>query len=413
MGKRSTYYPEHTVLHIAPTPFFADRGCHIRIRGIVHALQERGVRNVVCTYPIGRDIDGITTARTLPIPGYTKTEAGPSAYKYLADLLLVVTSVRRIYRDRPDILHCHLHEGVLIGWLARLISLRWRTPIVFDMQGSLTGELLAHGYLKKRSLRLWAFSAIERVIVGMANFYFCSSSASMQLLLNQFGVDESLVSVIRDGADVQFTAPGAAPAAIDEGPSERLRVIYSGGLTESKGLQNLLGAVHESIRRKLPLKFQIIGYPTEVVRDYVATHGLESHCEISGKVPFEELSRHLGMADIALEPKAEGSGEASGKVINYMAAGLPVICFDTPNNREMLGDSGYFAGAASVDAFVDQLEYAVRNPGDSAARGTDGIVRVRDHFSWSASADLIFQHYEFLSPRSDRSRQRDNYEETR
>ena len=26
------------VLHIAPTPFFSDRGCHIRIDGIVNAL---------------------------------------------------------------------------------------------------------------------------------------------------------------------------------------------------------------------------------------------------------------------------------------------------------------------------------------------------------------------------------------
>ncbi|MFW2404279.1 MAG: glycosyltransferase family 1 protein, partial [Gammaproteobacteria bacterium] len=76
------------VLHIAPTPFFADRGCHIRIRGIVGGLAERGYENLVCTYSIGRDVEGVQTRRCATIPGYTKTEAGPSAFKYVADVFL-------------------------------------------------------------------------------------------------------------------------------------------------------------------------------------------------------------------------------------------------------------------------------------------------------------------------------------
>ena len=110
-----------TVLHIAPTPFFSDRGCHMRIQGIVRALNKRGITSVVCTYNLGRDVEGVETVRTASIPGYTKLEAGPSAFKYLADILLFFKVCGLISSRKPDIIHAHLHEGALIGWAARLV----------------------------------------------------------------------------------------------------------------------------------------------------------------------------------------------------------------------------------------------------------------------------------------------------
>ena len=47
------------VLHIAPTPFFADRGCHIRIRNEIEALRQEGIEVVLCTYHHGQDVAGI------------------------------------------------------------------------------------------------------------------------------------------------------------------------------------------------------------------------------------------------------------------------------------------------------------------------------------------------------------------
>ena len=37
------------VLHIGPTPFFSDRGCHMRIRGLIRALNDAGVENRLFT----------------------------------------------------------------------------------------------------------------------------------------------------------------------------------------------------------------------------------------------------------------------------------------------------------------------------------------------------------------------------
>jgi hypothetical protein len=52
------------ILAIAPTPFFADRGCHMRILGEIEALKRRGHEFLLLTYHLGRDIDGVATKRT-------------------------------------------------------------------------------------------------------------------------------------------------------------------------------------------------------------------------------------------------------------------------------------------------------------------------------------------------------------
>ena len=104
---------------IAPTPFFADRGCHVRILGEVRALQAAGHRVTVCTYHHGREVEGIHTVRIPPVPGYRKLSAGPSHAKYLADPLLLLRCLREARRERPDVIHGHLHEGALIGRFLR------------------------------------------------------------------------------------------------------------------------------------------------------------------------------------------------------------------------------------------------------------------------------------------------------
>lgn len=382
------------VLHVAPTPFFADRGCHIRIRGIVLALDKLGVNNLVCTYPIGRDVEGVQSVRTTRIPGYSKTEAGPSGFKYIADLLLIFTVARQLRKFRPEVLHCHLHEGVLIGWAARIIALRFDVPIAFDMQGSLTGELVAHGYFERRPRLKKMFEFLERRIVALADLYFCSSQASTSLLTSTFGIDPKIVHLVRDGVDVgdATSDPGfKLPADLETGATPV--AVYSGGLTESKGMGVLQEIIRDASQRDLDVRFLVIGYPIDAMEKFVLENGLQQYCLLTGQVPFDRLARYLCSADLALEPKPVGSGEASGKIVNYMAAGLPVICFDTPNNRDMLGDAGYFASRDTSVAFVDQLQQALLNPLESRSRGQAGLEVANSRFSWTAGAGTILDAY--------------------
>ena len=189
---------------IAPTPFFADRGCHVRILGEAKALIAIGYKLVLCTYGLGRDIEGILTVRTMSVPWYTKLSAGPSFHKFYIDLLLLWKVIRVCRRFRPDIIHAHLHEGIVIGKIA---SVLFRVPLVADLQGSLTAELLDHKFIPHVRWLLLLMYWIERKINDMPSHLIVSCSQTAQKCVEVFGVSAQRVSSVMDGVDLEAFSP--------------------------------------------------------------------------------------------------------------------------------------------------------------------------------------------------------------
>lgn len=100
---------------VAPTPFFADRGCHARIYEEALALLRLGHKVKVVTYHLGKDKDNLDVYRIVKIPWYKKLSAGPSWHKIYLDILLFFKALKVQRSFKADILHGHLHEGAMIA----------------------------------------------------------------------------------------------------------------------------------------------------------------------------------------------------------------------------------------------------------------------------------------------------------
>ena len=173
------------VLMIAPTPFFSDRGTHIRILEEALALARRGHHVSIATYHIGQDLPKslaqlVEVRRILRLLfWYKKLEAGPDWQKIILDLMLIRKVFFLARTTRPDILHGHLHEGVLIGWVVQKV-LFWRgMKLVGDLHGSLTKEMVSHAYLRKSGLKK-IFQWIERLIDNLGDQAITSSWANTE-----------------------------------------------------------------------------------------------------------------------------------------------------------------------------------------------------------------------------------------
>jgi glycosyltransferase involved in cell wall biosynthesis len=169
-------------------------------------------------------------------------------------------------------------------------------------------------------------------------------------------------------------------------------VLYSGSLLPGKGLGHVLDAIAELQGQRPDLFFVLVGYPVDEVRTQLETRGLVDLVRLVGRVPYDELPRWLAVADIALEPKEEVSGEASGKVLHYLAAGLPVVCFDTVNNRELLGEMGYYA-RANGPSFAAAILQAADDPAGRQARGRAGREAVARTHSLAGIRTILTSWY--------------------
>ncbi len=167
------------ILMIAPTSFFLDYGCHVRILEEARALQAGGQQVRIVTYYLGRNWPGLDIIRSSPTPWRADYEVGSSRHKIAFDVLLFVRALQETLRWHPDVIHGHLHEGALIG---AVIGRLCGVPSVFDFQGSLTGEMLDHGFIKKDSMAYAWWRHLEASIIEMPDAIVTSTTHGAAIL---------------------------------------------------------------------------------------------------------------------------------------------------------------------------------------------------------------------------------------
>jgi glycosyltransferase involved in cell wall biosynthesis len=385
----------YRILMIAPTPFFADRGCHVRILGEVRSLQAAGCEVTVCTYHHGRDIDGVRTERIPRLPGYRKLSAGPSNAKYVADPLLLIRSLGVALREPPDVIHAHLHEGALLG---RFVRSATGAPLLFDYQGSLTDELAAHGYLDRSRPVGRLFEGLEGWIDGGADVVVASSGRAANFLRTR--LHDERVRTVLDGVDASEFKPltGDDRTVVRdrfEISPDSILAVYVGVLADYQGIDLLLDNLGPVLATHPQLQVLLAGYPEEEYRRRASELGLADRVLFPGKVPFEDTRTLTASADIGLTPKLSAS-EGNLKVYNYLACGLPVVAFDNAVNREILGDLGVYAPPGDGAGFAQALGELC---GDETRRldlGRRGRERAETELSWDRAAERLSEIYREL-----------------
>jgi len=386
------------VLNIVPTPFFADRGCHMRILGEMKALAKYGYQNIIVTYHNGRDLEGLDIRRIINIPWYKKLEAGPSIHKFYIDLILFFKAAAVYIREKPDIIYGHLHEGAFVGGLIKYLLTWGKIPLAFDVQGSLTSELDTFNWIKGRKPIRWFFHTLERFICRMPDFFICSSVSNGDIIKNRFKIDPDRVRVVIDGVHTDFFSKTP-----QEGFKQKLGIpedapviIFTGALLAAKGVWNLISSIPLVLKKVGGVHFLIVGYPVEEASKKAKELGVEKNVHFTGMVDYFKLPDYLLVSDVAVEPKVDKAGEASGKVINYMGAGLPVVCFEGKNNRRFLGEGGIYAADDRVENLAEKMIWAVKNSKEAEKLGELNKKRVEKVFSWNNSIKDTVEAFEKL-----------------
>jgi glycosyltransferase involved in cell wall biosynthesis len=381
---------------IAPTSFFSDYGCSVRILEEARVLQRLGHDLVVCTYRNGQDVPGLEIRRTASIPFREHYEVGSSLHKIGFDFLLFWTVLRCALRRRPDVIHAHMHEGALIGLaVSRLL----RVPLVFDLQGSLTGEMLDHRFLRRESVFFRPLRWLEKAVNQRSPLILTSSANARDMLVADFHCCADRILPVPDCVDTDFFYPAveedrAARASLRAHlgiPPGAKIVAYLGLLAHYQGTDLLVRAVSQITAQRDDVHFLIMGFPAvEHYRQLANELGVSRFVTFTGKIPYDQARAFLALGDVAVAPKLSAT-EGCGKILNYMAMGLPVVAFDTPVSREYLGEQGIYARPGDADSLAQALLAAL--DGDHCAQADQLRQTAARCYSWDQAAGAILQAY--------------------
>ncbi|NTV48728.1 MAG: glycosyltransferase family 4 protein [Geobacteraceae bacterium] len=379
---------------IAPTPYFADRGCHVRIYEEARALTKLGHEVCIVTYHLGRDMPGVRVVRTIQIPWYSKLEAGPSWHKPYLDLLLLWKALTEVRSFRPHLIHAHLHEGTLIGSVLKKL---FRIPLLFDYQGSLSGESLNHGFFRATSPLLKIFKLIERFIDRRADHIITSSDKGRQELVNDWGIGPEKVTNLIDGVDTEVFRPYPQSEARRElGISGHVKlVVYLGLFNQYQGVDLLLDAI-ALVRKKSPdIRFLLMGFPEKEYQRKASDMGIDDFITFTGRVSYDRAPFLLSAGDLAVSPKLSQT-EANGKLFNYMACGLPTVAFDNQINREILGDHGIYVERGNTALLASTIVSTLQNSNLMSSLSERLIERSIKIHSWDSRSRQLVSVYRAL-----------------
>lgn len=386
------------ILMIAPTSFFADYGCHVRILEEARALQRLGHQVTIATYRNGRDLPGLDVRRTLPIPWRQHYEVGSSRHKLAFDALLGVKTLQILLKERFDVIHAHLHEGALIGLvLGRMVGL----PVVFDFQGSLTEEMIDHCFLRRDGLFYAPLRKLETWIDHSVPLILTSSTNAERILIDEFRCNPAQIRPLPDCVDIATFAPATDAERAQRGaerqrlgiPADAAVIVYLGLLAPYQGTDLLLQAMERIRQRRLDVYLLLMGFPgLELYRSMAEQLGVADRVMFTGRIPYEQAPAYLKLGDVAVAPKLSLT-EGAGKLLNYMALGLPTVAFDTPVAREYLGPWGVYAERGSAESLADKLMMLLEDRAMQQHLGVQLRQRAARQYDWNHAARQIVEVY--------------------
>ncbi|TVP48083.1 MAG: glycosyltransferase family 1 protein [Gemmatimonadales bacterium] len=370
---------------VAACPFPYPRGTPIRICRMAEALSRRGHDVEVISYHLG-DTGEPLPFRVHRIPElsfYRRVEPGPTWVKLLALDPLLSRTLRRVLADRTfDLVHAHHYEGLLA---ALAVPARHRPPVIYDAH-TLLGTELPFYRLGPGTRVLRRFGRfLDRRLPGKARHVVSVTDEIRDRLIQTGAVEPHRITVVQNGVEsLLFDVPPA--------PTETKTVVFAGNLASYQGVEHLLRAVRILLDRRDDLRLRIVtgtdlGPHAELVRSL----GIGSHVDVV-LVGFADLPAHLRAADVAVNPRVECDGIPQ-KLLNYMAAGCPIVSFAGSAGYLEHGVTGWVVSNGDVEALADGIGHLLDHP--RLARGLGEAARhlVVNRYSWDRTAEKVEQVY--------------------
>jgi glycosyltransferase involved in cell wall biosynthesis len=375
---------------VAACPYPARRGTPIRIQRLAEGMAARGHQVHVVTYHYGSSDPGaaLSVHRIPQIKSYQNLSPGPTYVKLaLLDPLLTLKLWQVLRRHQVDIIHAHHFEGLLVAAAARL---RRQIPLVFDAHTLLTSELPFYPLRLPRWVTNRIAGSFDRRLPGMADHVITVTERIRQRLLRFGRVPEERVSVVPNGVECELFSDSRNRAA--KTANGRPTLIFTGNLAPYQGIDLMLRALRKVLNRRSDVQLKIVTDSSFEQYDALARElGVSGSIELV-RAQFEDIPMLLAGATVAVNPRTACDG-IPVKLLNYMAAGKPVLSFAGSAPGVCHQQTGWLVPDGDVDGFAEGALTLLSNTELASALGQNARRLVQDKHDWSRSAELTEDIY--------------------
>jgi len=283
-------------------------------------------------------------------------------------------------REKPDVVHIQGFPGPL-----SLTFLRYSSSVNV-MTYHVVNESALTEVLSKTFVALW--KKIDENLQGKIAISEVAVDSAQKFIPGPY-------KIIPIGIDFDRFKP--TTSRINKFEDGKTNILFVGRLDKRKGIEYLLKA-YQILGELLPnIRLIIVGDGPEKqkAKDYVRKEKLKNVVFI-GAVSRQDLPSYYATADIFCSPATHG--ESFGVVLlEAMASGLPVVAFDNPGYRSLLGkhSQGFLVFNKSISALAQVLLILTINGELRCQLGNQNRAFVKQ-FSWEKVGKKILRFYQKL-----------------
>jgi D-inositol-3-phosphate glycosyltransferase len=320
-------------------------GMNVYIRSVAHELAALGVATDLYTRADGPDLPAVVELE--PGVRLLHLRAGPQGgvpkndlHGYLAAFLCSLAHAGDEHGPY-DLVHSHYW---LSGWVARVVSQRWRVPFVhsFHTLGKVKNAATAGSESPEPHWRLVG----EERVTAAADRLVVPTPVEGRQLVELYGAAPGKIELVEPGVDTDTFRPGDRRAAREAvGARARHLLVYAGRLQPLKGPDVAVRTVAELRRHRpdLDVELLVVGGPSGpaasapgALAKLARAEGVGDRVRFLPPQPQDRLAVILRAADLLLVPSRS---ESFGLIaLEAQACGTPVVATRVGGLRHAVGD---------------------------------------------------------------------------
>jgi glycosyltransferase involved in cell wall biosynthesis len=312
--------------------------------------------------------------------GVNIADLGKVNFRPIRILLAPVLALVYVIRRRPDLVHLHDPELLVIGLMLRLLGVR----IIYDAHEDLPEQIKRKHWIPRilrKPISVLAKLALGIFLRGYDTVVTATDGIAVKIR------HKSVVVIKNYPILLEFNH-------INSKCEKKAQFCYAGGISTERGAIAMIDALPEGAARLVLAGNYIDGdLPNQLEKlpnwnrvDYL---GFLSREDISAL--YAE-----SIAGVVVLQSGQGFEETLPiKLFEYMAASLPVICSDFQIWREIVNEAqcGLVVDDADKASIRNAYQSIISDPTEAVEMGRRGLEAVRAKYSWDSQAVKLTSIY--------------------
>ncbi len=281
----------------------------------------------------------------------------------------------------------HAHWIMPQGFIAILLKKLFNVPVIVTVHGS---DLFP--------LKNFLFMKIQRFVAKNADYVTVNSKATAEEIVKRIPECSAKLKIIPMGIDTNIFKKRniKKPAKY----SKNRILLFVGRLSDQKGLQYLIEAMPDVIKRESSARLLIIGEGSYrgILQEKAEQNAIQNHADFLGALPKSKIAEYYNFADIFVMPSLsnETGTEALGiALLEAMASGCAVIgtnvggipyIIKNNHNGILVNQKDPKALASAIIGLLGDSKMAMK-------LGKNASIFARLNYSWSKIAKDFLKIY--------------------